>query len=188
MIRALIATLVLALPAAAQDFSEGSEASSWNLSAEKPAKFEARVVDILCELSGDCPPNCGDGARQLGLVRAADEVLVFPNKNSQPAFTGAAVELLPFCGKDVVVDGLLIEDPELGATNIYLVQTIAAASGGEPVKANRWTEIWAERNPDVGGDGPWFRRDPRVTSEIEEEGWFGLGPEADRTAFDELFR
>lgn len=188
MIRALIATLVLALPAAAQDFSEGSEASSWNLSAEKPAKFEARVVDILCELSGDCPENCGAGARQLGLVRAADDVLVFPNKNGQPAFTGAAVELLPFCGTDVVVDGLLIDDPVLGARNIYLVQTITPAAGGETVKADRWTRVWADENPDAGGKGPWFRRDPRIIGQIEEEGWFGLGAQADQTAFDELYR
>ena len=88
------AMTAMAAPAAAQDFSEGSEARSWNLYAEQPARFEAKVVDILCELSGDCPDNCGDGKRQLGLLRAADGVLVYPNKNSQPAFTGAALPLL----------------------------------------------------------------------------------------------
>ena len=94
----LIAALVLATsPVAAQDFSEGSEARSWNLAYEVPARFEAKVVDILCELTGDCPANCGDGKRQLGLLRAADGVLVYPNKNSQPAFTGAALEHAPYC-------------------------------------------------------------------------------------------
>ena len=80
---ALIGALAMTpITAAAQDFSEGSEARSWNLWAEQPARFEATVVDILCELTGDCPNNCGDGNRQLGLVRAVDDVLVFPNKNS----------------------------------------------------------------------------------------------------------
>ena len=44
----LIALLALAAsPLAAQDFSEGSEAKSWNLYAEVPATFEAEVVDVL---------------------------------------------------------------------------------------------------------------------------------------------
>ena len=47
----LIACLALiASPLAAQDFSEGSEARSWNLYAEIPARFEAKVVDDLSVL------------------------------------------------------------------------------------------------------------------------------------------
>ncbi|WP_226780528.1 hypothetical protein [Oceaniglobus trochenteri] len=185
--RYLLALLALAMPAAAQDFSEGSEAKSWNLYAEQPARFEAKVVDILCEVTGDCPENCGDGTRQLGLVRSADNVLVFPNKNSQPAFTGAAVELLPFCGQDVEVDGLLIEDEDLGARNIYLVQTIRRQGDAEWTKANRWTKVWADTHPDAAGKGPWFRRDPRVNAEIAREGYFGLGADKDAAIKDELF-
>ena len=47
-------------PAAAADFSEGSEAKEWGLIGEKKARFTARVVDILCELGGDCPAECVD--------------------------------------------------------------------------------------------------------------------------------
>ena len=112
--RALLLALTLATPLAAQDFSENSEASSWNLAFETPARFEAEVVDVLCHLTGDCPEDCGGGARQLGLLRSADGVLVFPNKNGQPLFTGAARELAPFCGQTVEVDGLMIEDDYVG--------------------------------------------------------------------------
>jgi len=190
MIRyALIA--LLATPAVAQDddfpFAEGSEAKTWNLYAEQPARFEATVVDIICEVAGDCTDNCGGGSRQLGLVRSVDGVLVFPNKNSQPAFTGATVELLPYCGQEVEVDGLLLEDDYVGATNIYLVQTIRALGEDEWVKANRWTKVWAENNPDAAGKGPWFRRDPRVLAEIAEEGYFGLGLDQDEEIKDLLF-
>ena len=30
-------------------------AEEWGLPREKTARFEAKVVDMLCELSGDCP-------------------------------------------------------------------------------------------------------------------------------------
>lgn len=190
MIRYILIAM-LATPAVAQDdlfpFEEGSEARSWNLFAEQPARFEATVVDIICEVAGDCTDNCGGGSRQLGLVRSVDGVLVFPNKNSQAAFTGAAVELLPYCGQEVEVDGLLLEDEFVGATNIYLVQTIRAVGQEEWVKANQWTKVWEENNPDAAGDGPWFRRDPRILAEIAKEGYFGLGLEQDEEIKDFLF-
>jgi len=188
--RTLSLMVALALggaPVAAQDFSEGSEAKPWNLYAEQPARFEATVVDILCELTGDCPDNCGDGNRQLGLVRAVDNVLVFPNKNSQAAFTGAVQELLPYCSQAVEVDGLMLEDEYVGARNIYLVQRIRATDSEEWVRANSWTKIWAENHPEAAGKGPWFRRDPRVLAEIAEEGYFGLGLEEDEEIKDFLF-
>ncbi|MEO0781163.1 MAG: hypothetical protein AAFZ46_05330 [Pseudomonadota bacterium] len=178
--RKLIALLALfATPVAAQDFSANSEARPWNLVAEVPARFEATVVDLLCELAGDCPANCGDGRRQLGLLRSADGVLVYPNKNSQPAFTGAAVELQPFCGQEVEVDGLMITDPELNVDNVYLVQTVRKVGDTEWTKANQWTKAWADSNPDAEGKGPWFRRDPRVNGFIEKDGYLGLGQEVD---------
>ena len=41
----------------------------------------ATVVDPLCELTGDCPDNCGDGKRQLALVREVDpEATLFVNE------------------------------------------------------------------------------------------------------------
>ncbi len=187
MKRMLIAVLALTTPAAAQDFSENSEARSWNLAYETPARFAATVVDILCELSGNCAENCGDGTRQLGLIREADGVLVFPNKNNQPAFTGAVEELLPYCGRMVEVDGLLIEDDYVGAFNIYQVQRIRGMDEPEWTTANRWTDVWAENNPDAAGVGPWFRRDPRVLAEIATEGYFGLGLVRDAEIRAELF-
>jgi len=185
---AMIAALVAApVSLTAQDFSEGSKAKSWNLFGEVPAKFEAKVVDILCELSGDCPNNCGDGNRQLGLVRSADNVLVYPNKNSQTGFQGATADLLPHCAQTIEVDGMLIEDPDLGAQNVYLLQLIKPAGSDEWIKANTWSKRWAEKHPEAKGKGPWFRRDPRVKAEIEREGYFGLGLEQDEAIKDVVF-
>ncbi|MCK0169076.1 hypothetical protein MWU52_16090 [Jannaschia sp. S6380] len=187
MIRLVLIAGLAALPAAAQDFSEGSEAKPWNLYAEVPARFMATVSDPLCELAGQCAPDCGGGDRQLVLVRAVDDVMVFPLKNNQPAFTGAVAELAPFCGQAVEVDGLLIDDPEIGATNVYLVQRIRPEGAEEWITANRWTKDWAEAHPDAAGSGPWFRRDPRVQGEIEAEGYLGLGPEVDAAFIADWF-
>ncbi|MDB2407930.1 hypothetical protein N9W17_05365 [Jannaschia sp.] len=177
---------LIAAPAAAQDFSEGSEAKSWNLYAEVPARFTATVSDPLCELAGQCSETCGDGQRQLVLMREADGVMVFPLKNGQPAFTGAAVELAPFCNQRVEVDGLMIDDAEIGAQNVYLIQRLREPDG-EWMRANQWTKVWAEQNPDAAGRGPWFRRDPRVRSEIETNGWLGLGLEVDEAFLKDWF-
>ena len=178
--------LALTGQAFAQDFSAGSEAKSWNLYAEAPARFEATVVDPLCEITGDCRDNCGAGARQLALLRGADNVLVYPMKNAQPIFTGAAQELLPFCGKAVEVDGLLITDPDIGAQNIYLVQKIREVGATDWIDADQWSKDWADAHPDAAGDGPWYARDPRVLAEIATNGYFGLGLERDAEILREL--
>src|SRR3546814_1679434 len=36
-------------------------ANSWGLPNEEIVRFEAKVVDVLCELSGDCPADGGAG-------------------------------------------------------------------------------------------------------------------------------
>ncbi len=174
----LAAVVAVSAPVAAQDagpFSEGSEARSWNLAWEQPAFFEAEVVDMLCEVTGDCDNACATG-RQLGLLRAADGVLTYPNKNNQGIFTGAAVDLQPFCGMHVEVDGLMIEDEYVGATNVYQVQRIRELGAEEWVTANGWTDAWAEEQPEAAAqDGRWYRNDPRVMGEINDAGYLGTG-------------
>lgn len=188
MIRAALlpALALFAAPLAAQDFSQNSEAKSWNLYSEVPAMFEAKVVDAMCELTGDCPENCGDGDRQLALLRGADNVLVMALKNNQPAFTGAVVDLLPYCGQEITVDGLLIEDEDFPVKNVYLVQRIKAAEA-DWSKASQFTKVWAAKNPDAKGKGAWYRRDPRINARIEAEGYLGLGLEVDAAFKEYLF-
>lgn len=186
MNRFLLLVAFCATQATGQDFSAGSEARSFNLYAEVPARFEARVVDVLCDLTGDCPADCGAGNRQLGLLRSADDVLVLVIKNSQPAFTGAVEELIEFCGETVEVDGLMIEDDEFPVRNIYLVQRIRRGEG-DWIRANTWTKKWADAHPEAAGKGPWFRRDPRIKDIIAQEGYLGLGLEADATYAEENF-
>lgn len=178
--RAALAGLALlaAGAAAAQEgrFAAGSEAESWGLSGEEPARFEARVVDVLCALTGDCPADCGGGGRQLGLLRTADRVLTLAVKNTQPIFSGAAVDLAPFCGATVEVDGLLVGDPSQTPAKVFQVQRIRRAPDGGWEKAERWSADWDRRNPALAADpAPWFRKDPEVNARIERDGFLGLG-------------
>jgi hypothetical protein len=169
-------------------FSDGSQAESWGLLGEEPARFTATVVDILCELTGDCPANCGEGTRHLGLLREADGQLVLAAKNAQAAFNGAVSDLLPHCGQRIEVDGLLVGDKEitpLGA-KIFQVQLIRGP-GGDWQKATLWTKQWQEDHPQATGAGPWYRRDPRVRAQIEANGYLGLGTQADQTFIEENY-
>ncbi len=163
----------------AEDFSEGSQAKEFGLADEVKSTFSAKVVDLLCEVAGDCADNCGNGSRQLGLVRDADNKLITVLKNGQFSFNGPIEDLLPYCNKQVDVDGLMIGDPEEFSTQFYMVQLIKDAGSDKWNKANLWTKNWNKRNPEAKGKGPWFRRDPRVIKQIEANGYFGLGEKAD---------
>jgi hypothetical protein len=193
MKRLIIAVaLLVASPALAEgEFAAGSKAKSWNLLGQENALFEGKIVDALCALTGDCPDDCGAGKRQMGIIRSADGRFLLANKNGQPAFTGATVDLAPYCGQTVEVDGLLVGDPEVtpGITGakLFQVQTVRVAGEETAKKTNLWTKDWAKRNADVGGKGPWFRRDPKVGAEIEANGRLGLGAEADQLYIEENF-
>lgn len=183
------ALVALAAPAHAADFSEGSEAKEWGLAGEEKARFTAKVVDVLCELGGDCAANCGDNRRQLGLLRDADGALVYVLKNRQAAFTGAATDLYPFCGKDVEVDGVTVQNEDIpGSPKLYMVQFIREQGAAEWTKTSRWTKEWNKANPDLKKvKGPWFRKDPRVTAAIEADGYLGLGAETDEAFIEYYF-
>lgn len=143
---------IAAFPAAA--------AQKWGIDGEMIAQFEAKVVDMLCELSGDCPEACGEGTRQLGLLRDDGRLLLAVKSNT--IFAGATLDLLPFCGDRVEVDGLVISHP---AMVIYMVQRLRAPSASDWIRATAFAEDWQARNeqPDAKR---WFRRDPMANEVI----------------------
>ena len=162
-------------------FSKGSTAKTFGFQEEEKALFTGKVVDVLCELSGECADNCGNGNRLLGIVRDADNKLILPLKNGQFSFNGPVEDLLPYCGKAVDVDGIMVGDAEVYGSKFYMVQKIRDAGASEFRKANLWTKAWAKRNEEAAKKkGPWFRKDPRVLKQIEATGYFGLGHEADK--------
>ncbi len=193
MIRMLMGAALaalMAMPAMAEgEFSEGSAAKGWkNLQGRDPAIFKARVVDVLCELTGGCAEKCGDGKRQMGLVRESDGVLVLAAKNNQASFNGATVDLAAYCGQNVTVDGFLVGDPSVAATKFYMVQMVQREGSDKWAKTVRWTRAWKRNNKELAEKkGPWFRHDPAVAAEIEANGWLGLGAEADAKFIEENY-
>lgn len=187
-----LAAALLALPApgmAEGEFAEGSQVTGWdNLQGREPALFRAEVVDVVCALTGDCPADCGGGARQMALLREADGALVLAAKNAQPLFTGATEDLAPYCGETVTVDGLLIGNPALTGTKFYQVFRIQREGSDEWAKAERWSRVWKRENRDAAKKGgEWFRHDPGVRAAIEADGWLGLGEEADKAFIEEFY-
>jgi len=156
-------------------------AESWGLPGEEIVRFEAKVVDVLCELTADCPANCGDGGRQLGLLNDEGR-LILPLKNQVP-FAGAADELIDFCAKRVVADGLMVTNK--GYTFMAL-QFVREAPEGPWRRANRFQGKWAKRNgvaADSDAASQWFYNDPRVSDLVSRQGKLGLGPKADEDYF-----
>lgn len=153
-------------------------ADSWGLPGEEITRFEAKVVDIACELTGDCPAQCGAGKRQLGLLTGAGK-LVLPLKNTAP-FAGAVEELIDFCGKPVIVDGLMTTNR--GYT-VFALQFVRAAPDGDWRGGGRWARVWAQKNGLPANDDKafeWYLHDEDVKALIDKDGKLGLGPEADR--------
>lgn len=115
-------------------------------------------------------------------------MLVLVSKNGQAAFTGAARDLYPYCGKEVDVDGNLVGDPELTQTKVYQVQKIRPAGTSKWLGANQWTKVWKEQNPDIAkAKGKWYRKDPVIREQIETSGYLGLGLEVDKAFIADWF-
>jgi hypothetical protein len=146
-------------------------ADSWNLPNEELVRFDAKVVDVMCVLSGDCPKDCGAGKRVMGLLQGSGE-LVLAIKNVGP-FTGTAHDLAPLCGKEVTADGLF--------TLNYGVKTFALQyvrpKDGDWRGADGFVRAWAAEHKLALNDPKvkqWFRNDEMIDALIAEQGKLGL--------------
>jgi hypothetical protein len=153
-----VAAMLLPMAAHAADSVGGKN--------EKPMELTGVVVDIVCEVAGRCSPNCGDGKRQLG-IRQANGKLTAVVKNAE-LFAGAQVALAPLCGKTVVLDGLLFENPQMPIFMAQGLKTDPAAKEFTPVEG--FIAQWTAAN---GAADEWFRADPRVKELIARNGVLG---------------
>jgi len=157
------AALAFTLTAAAVQAADG-----WGIEHEKVTRVDAKVVDLLCEITGKCAPDCGGGKHQLGLL-LDDGRLIPVAKNFEP-FAGAVVDLHSFCGKRITADGLLIENPKMP---LFALQFKRLAPDGEWSRANWFGKEWSKANGGANAD-EWFRKDPRIAEEIKANGVFGI--------------
>ncbi|WP_420405351.1 hypothetical protein [Nisaea sp.] len=142
-------------------------AQKWGIDGEMTAQFEAKVVDLLCELNGDCPEKCGGGKRQLGLLRDDGRLLIAVKSNT--LFAGATLDLLPYCGGRVEVDGLIITHPSMV---IYMLQKHREPGAADWIQATAFAKDWKKRNGTTDAKR-WFRRDPQTKDVIGAFGKVG---------------
>ena len=166
-ISGLLALLLLALllPTGA---GPAQAAQEWGIEYEEKARFDAKVVDLLCAVTGDCPADCGGGKRQLGLLK--DDGTLIPVVKNFDIFAGATNDLIEFCGKVITADGLLIKDPVMP---LFALQFKRLAPDGKWSRANQFGKDWSAAH---GGKkaNQWFREDPAVLEVLESDGVFGI--------------
>jgi len=152
--------------------------SSWPVTNAEKSEFSGEVVDVLCELGGNCADNCGEGKRQLAIKNDdIGTVLVSKNLNN---YSGAADELWQYCGQIVDINGLFTDHK---GVRFFQVQNVRAP-GGQWQKATRYLQAWAERSGKSASlAGNWEEHDDRVQSIIERDGRLGLGQAADEEYF-----
>ncbi len=143
-------------------------ADGWGIEGEKVVRYDAKVVDILCELSGDCPANCGGGKRQLGLLK--DDGTLWPVVKNNDPFAGAVDDLIEYCGKKITADGLEIHNAKM---KIFQLQFKRLAPDGKWSRANWFTRNWSKRNGGEDGGG-WIWEDKTVQALIAKDGVLGV--------------
>ena len=141
-------------------------AEKWNMPHEKELVVRGKVVDILCELTGNCPPGCGAGKRQLGLLTA--EGVLRPAAKGNVDFAAAVIDLAPLCGKTIYADGLLLENP---AAHLYFVQAVREKESDPWIPTVAFQAAFDARH---GKTAEWHRADPTAKEIIARDGVLGL--------------
>lgn len=160
------ARLTILTAVALLNLAPARAAESVGAQYENPTELQGTVVDVLCELGGSCPKNCGDGKRLLGIKLKSGDLV--PVAKGAPIFANATLSVLPFCGKPIEVDGLMIENPKM---RIYYVQRYRPDSSA-PWKDDEGFEVaWAQKN---GKSNEWYRDDPIVKDAIGDKGVLGI--------------
>lgn len=133
---------------------------------EKPMVLRGKVVDLLCGVTGNCPPDCGNGKRILGLLTAEGKLIA--TVKSPTDFAGAIADLLPHCNREVELDGLMVENP---AMRLYLVQGWRRDKADPWTTAAAFTPVWTAQNAPAED---WYKADPRARRLLEADGVFGI--------------
>ena len=163
MKRSIMTACAMALVIGTAEAAEG-----WGIDHEKKTRVDAKVVDLLCEVTGDCADNCGDGKRQFGLL--LDDGRLVPVVKNFDIFAGAQVDLAPFCGKRITADGLMISNPKMP---MFALQFKREAPDGKWSRANWFIKEWSKANPGKNGKA-WYKHDAKVLELIAKDGVYGI--------------
>ena len=149
-------------------------ADSFSLNNEVLLVVKGKVVDLACVLGQGCPPNCGDGKRQLGVLTADDRLYVAAKSNAN--FAGLTHDLLPLCGQQIIADGLTTTSQ---GTRLLMIQGLKLHDGDAFAETDRFLKDWAAAHgttPDSKITEEWFRNDPAIAAAVAKRGKTGLPP------------
>jgi len=144
------------------------------VNGEVQVNLKGKVVDILCEIGHDCAPNCGGGKRQLAL-KTADNKLYFASK-SHVIFAGLTNDLIQFCGKEIIADGLVTS---AYGSQMLFIQQYKTSENGEWIDATQFRTDWAKSHgvdPDGETAKAWYKTDETVKAAVALHGTLGLVP------------
>jgi hypothetical protein len=148
-------------------------AEKLGIAGEVEVTTKGKVVDVACELTRDCPAQCGAGRRQLG-IKTDDGKLLLAAKNAVN-FMGSSRELLPYCGEEIWVDGVTTTN---FGTTLLMVQRYRISEKVQWRDATQSLLDWAKANK-VNPDSPqaeeWMRNDPLVKKAVAKRGKTGVG-------------
>jgi hypothetical protein len=147
-------------------------ADKLGIPGEEEVTTQGKVVDVSCELTKDCPAQCGAGKHQLG-IKTADGKLLLAEKNAVN-FMGSTRDLLPYCGKDIWVDGVTTNNY---GTRLLMVQRYKTSEKDEWRDANQSIIEWAKAHnvkPDSEQAENWMRNDPTVKTAVAKKGRAGV--------------
>lgn len=170
-----LASLLITIMLLGACATPAGEVDSWPVTNAQERELTGTVVDVLCELNGNCPDNCGNGKRQLA-IKTEDSRTILVSKNLTN-YTGAVVELSPYCDQVVDLNGLFTEH---SGVRFFQVQNVRS-SGGQWQRATDYLQAWSERTGrPLSEANNWQENDERVKGIIERDGVLGLGQEADQ--------
>lgn len=170
----MTARLLAALAALVLTTAAARAAEPQGIEHERATTLRGTVIDLLCGVSGNCPPDCGRGRRVLGLRTAEGRLVVIAK--SPTDFAGAVADLLPHCNREVELDGLMIESP---AMRLYLVQAWRRSPDDPWTPANAFIPAWTARNGPTSAEpgrsyDEWYRIDPEARRILGEDGPYGI--------------
>jgi len=168
MRRLLLAALAVSLTSAPPAVA----AESLGVANEQLVTVKGTVVDVACEIAHDCAPRCGDGKRQLG-IKTLDGKLLLAAKSAVD-FMGSVRDLLPYCGRILIVDGLTTSDY---GTTLLMVQRFKLSDAAPWRPTTQGLVDWAKANH-VAVDSEeakiWMRNDPEVKDAVAKRGKLGV--------------
>jgi len=161
---AVVALLAVAGPVRSAD--------SLGVHNEQIVTLKGKVVDLACEVTGNCASDCGSGKRPLGLLTEDGKLYVAAKSNT--IFAGLLKDIVTQCGKTIIADGLTTSDHD---ATLLMIQRYKTSDNGNWVETDGFAADWSKRHStpiDSKMTEEWYRNDWVVKGAVARRGKLGV--------------